>query len=161
MLLALKPLMLWELPSYSSTLSSNSLDYMRLSSPTKALSSLPPSLRNSLVSSSMMFASPLPTILRPMDKLSEPIRSSKLIFASFVPTTRLNGYSSFPQQNSITTLPLIAPLRRPHSPCFTTMNLTLTPLWERPSSPPFRNDCPNSMKPKKKLLQPMTPPKNS
>ena len=161
MLLALKLLMLQELPSYSLTLSSNGLDYMIISSLTEALSSPPPSLRNLLISSNMMFASPLPTILRPMDKLSEPIRSLKLISASFVPTTRLNGYSSFPQQNSITTPSLTAPLRRPHFPCSTAMNPALTPLWERPSSPPLRNNCPNLTKPEKKLLQPMILPKNS
>ena len=59
---------------------------------------------------------------------------SHCISASFAPTTRLNGYSSFPRQNSITTPPLIAPLRHPYFPCFMAMNPALTPLWERPSS---------------------------
>ena len=140
MLLALKPLMLQESPNCFSTLSSNGLDYMTLSSLTKAHNLPLPSPKNSPTYSNIMFASPLHIILRPMVKLSEPIKSLRHISTSFVPKTRLNGYSSSPLWNSTTTLPHIALLRCHHFPYFMAMNPTLTPLWERCSFLPLKND---------------------
>ena len=109
----------------------------------------------------MMYDFPLPTIPRPTDKWNEPIKSLKPTYASSVPTTQPNGYSSFPPPNSTTTPPHIAPPRRLCFPSFTAMNHALTPLWERPSSSHWKNDYPDLMKPKKKLWLPMTPLENS
>ena len=109
----------------------------------------------------MMYNSPLPIIPRPTDKQNEPIKNLKPTYTSSVPTTQPNGYSSFPPLNSTTTPPHIAPPRHLHSPSFTVMNHALTPLWERPSSPHWKNNYPNSMKPEKKLWLPTTPLENS
>ena len=59
--------------------------------------------------STMMSASPLLIILKLMEKLNEPIRRSKPISESFVPTTLRNGWNSSPLPNSTTTPFLIAP----------------------------------------------------
>ena len=108
-----------------------------------------------------MYDSPLLIIPRPMDKRNEPIKNSKPISTSSVPTTRPNGYSSFPPPNSTTTLPHITPSRHLRSLSFMAMNHTPTPLWERPSSLHWKNDYSDSMKPERKLWLPTTLLENS
>ena len=109
----------------------------------------------------MTYDCPPPTIPRLTDKQNEPIKSSKPTYASSVPTTQPNGYNSFPPQNSTTTLPLIAPLRHPHSHSFMVMNLAPILLWGRLSFLLSKNNYPNSMKPEKKPSLLMTPLENS
>ena len=109
----------------------------------------------------MTYDSPLPIIPRPMDRQNELIKNSKPTYASSVPTTQPNGYSSSPPLNSTITLPHIAPQRHLHSPSFMVMNHALTPLWEKPSSPHWKNNYPDSMKPEKKLWLPTTLLENS
>ena len=150
-----------ELLNCSSTLSSNGLVYIIPSSPIEVPSSLLPLLENLLISSSMIFAYPWPIALRLMDKLSEPIRNSKCIFASSAPITQPNGYNSFLPPSSTIILPLIAWPRSLRFPYSMVMNLALTLYLEKPSFLLSRNDCPDSRKPKRKPSLPTILLKNS
>ena len=104
-----------ELHSFFSTMSSNVLVYMTPSSLIMVLSLPPPLLENSLASSSTMSNfSPFIT-LKLTDEQNQPIKNSKLISRSSVPTTHPHGLNSYPPQNSIITLPHTIPLRNCHS----------------------------------------------
>ena len=116
-------------------MSSNTLIYTTQSSLIVVLNSPLPSLRNLLTSSNIMYDSPQHTILRPMDKLSKPIKNLKHIFRSFAPIICSHGPNSSLLLSSTTTPPFIALPRNLHSLSFTVMNLgPILPL-ARPFSP--------------------------
>ena len=109
-----------------------------------------PSLENLLISSSMMFDSPQPIILKLTDKPNKPNRNLKYIFRSSAQITHPHGHNSSLSLNSTTTPPPTVPQRNSCSHSFTAMNLGPIPCLARPSSPPLKIDSQFLTKPKRK-----------
>ena len=138
------------LHKFSLTTSSNASIYTTLLSQIMVCSSHPPLLKNLLVSSSTMFNSSQPIILRLTDKPNKPIRNLKHIFISSVQIAHPHGHNSSLLLNSTTTPSSIVPWRNSCSHSFTAMTLGPIPCLARPSSLPSKINSQSSTKPERK-----------